>query len=152
MSQLEYSRVIGSLMYLMSCTRPDIAYAVSKLSRFMSNPGVEHWKSIIRWLRYLRYTRDHGLHYTRYPAVIEGYNDANWISDMKDSKSTSGFVFTLRGAAIAWKSSKQIVIARSTMKSEFIALDKCAEEAEWLRHFLEDVPRWENQCGYTYTL
>ncbi|XP_073051721.1 secreted RxLR effector protein 161-like [Primulina eburnea] len=101
MSQLEYSRVIGSLMYLMSCTRPDIAYAVSKLSRFTSNLGVEHWKAIIRLLRYLRYTRDHGLHYTRYPAVIEGYSDANWISDMKDSKSTSGFVFILGGAAIA---------------------------------------------------
>ncbi|XP_075504572.1 secreted RxLR effector protein 161-like [Primulina tabacum] len=114
----------------MSCTRPDIAYAVSKLSRFTSNPGVEHWKAIIRLLRYLRYTRDHGLHYTRYPAVIEGYNDANWISDMKDSKSTSGFVFTLGGAAIMWKSSKQTVIARSTMKSELIALEKCAEEAE----------------------
>ncbi|XP_075499434.1 uncharacterized protein LOC142537833 [Primulina tabacum] len=143
MSQLEYSRVIGSLMYLMSCTRPDIAYAVSKLSRFTSNQGVEHWKAIIRLLRYLRYTRDHGLYYTRYPAVIEGYSDANWISDMKDSKSTSGFIFTLGGAAIAWKSSKQTVIARSTMQSEFIALDKCGEKAEWLRHFLEDVPGWE---------
>ncbi|XP_073119711.1 secreted RxLR effector protein 161-like [Henckelia pumila] len=126
----------------MSCTRPDIAYAVSKLSRFTSNPGVEHWNAIVRLLRYLRYTRDHGLHYTRYPAVIEGYSDANWISDMKDSKSTSGFVFTLGGAAISWKSSKQTVIARSTMESEFIALDKCAEEAEWLRLFLEDVSGW----------
>ncbi|XP_073131806.1 secreted RxLR effector protein 161-like [Henckelia pumila] len=126
----------------MSCTRPDIAYAVSKLSRFTSNPGADHWKAIIRLLRYLRYTRDHGLHYTRYPAVIEGYSDANWISDMKDSKSTSEFVFTLGVAAIAWKSSKQTVIARSTMESVFIALDKCAEEAEWLRLFLEDVSGW----------
>ena len=50
-------------------------------------------------------------------------------------------VFTLGGAVVSWKSSKQIVIARSTMKIEFIALDKCGEEAEWLRHFLEDIPR-----------
>ena len=64
-SQLEYSRVIGSLMYLMSCTRPDIAYAVSKLSRYTSNPNGDHWKGIVRVLRYLRYTRDYGLHYTR---------------------------------------------------------------------------------------
>ncbi|XP_073024339.1 secreted RxLR effector protein 161-like [Primulina eburnea] len=118
---------------------PDIAYAASKLSRFTSNPGVEHWKAIIILLRYLRYTRDHGLYYTKYHAVIEGYSDANWISDMKDSKYISGFVFTLEGAAIAWKFSKQTVIARSTMEYEFIALDKCAEEAEWMRHFLEDV-------------
>ncbi|XP_075504625.1 secreted RxLR effector protein 161-like [Primulina tabacum] len=127
----------------MSCTRPDLAYAVSKLSRFTSNPEVEHWKAIIRLLWYLRYTSDLGLHYTRYPAVIELYSDANWIFGMKNSKSTSGFIFTLEGAAIAWKSSKHTVIARSTMKSEFIALDKCAEDAEWLHRFLEDVPGWE---------
>ncbi|KAD5802609.1 hypothetical protein E3N88_13969 [Mikania micrantha] len=103
-AQLEYSRIISSLMYLMTCTRPDLAYAVSRLSR--------------------------------YTTVIEGYSDANWISDMKDSKSTSGYVFTLGGAAIAWKSSKQTLIARSTMESEFIALDKAGEEAEWLRQFV----------------
>ncbi|KAL6333744.1 hypothetical protein AAG906_028930 [Vitis piasezkii] len=98
-SQLEYSRIIGSLMYVMNCTRPDIAYSVSKLSRFTSNPGENHWKSIIRVLGYLKYTQNYGLHFTRYPAVLEGYNDANWISDSKDSKSTSGYVFTLGGAA-----------------------------------------------------
>jgi hypothetical protein len=131
-SQLEYSRVIGSLMYLMTCTRPDIAYSVSKLSRYTSNPGKDHWKAIVRVLQYLRYTRDYGLHYTRYPAVLEGYTDANWISDMKDSKSTSGYVFTIGGAAVSWKSSKQTCIARSTMESEFIALDKATEEVERL--------------------
>ncbi|KAD2804053.1 hypothetical protein E3N88_37430 [Mikania micrantha] len=141
-AQLEYSRIIGSLMYLMTCTRPDLAYAVSRLSRYTSNPSSEHWKSMTRLLRYLRYTRNYGLHYGRDPAVIEGYSDANWISDMKDSKSTSGYVFTLGGAAIAWKSSKQTLIARPTMESEFIALDKAGEEAEWLRQFVEDVPGW----------
>ena len=141
-SQLEYSRVNGSLMYLMSCTRPDIAYAVSKLSRYTSNSNGDHWKGIVRVLRYLRYTRYSGLHYTRYPVVLEGYSDANWISEVKNSKSTSGYVFTLAGAAISWKSLKQTVIARSTMESEFIALDKCGEEAEWLSNFLKDIPRW----------
>ena len=141
-NQLEYSRIIGSLMYLMSCTRPDLAYAVSRLSRYTSNPSESHWRSLTRLLRYIRYTREYGLHYTRDPAVIEGYCDANWISDIKDSRSTSGYVFTLGGAAISWKSSKQTVIARSTMESEFIALDKAGEEAEWLRQFIEDIPRW----------
>ena len=61
---------------------------------------------------------------------MEGYSDENCISDVQDSKSTSGFVFTLGGAAISWKSSKQTIIARSTMESEFIALDKCGEEVE----------------------
>ena len=135
-AQVEYSRVIGSLMYLMSCTRPDIAYAVNKLSRYTSNPGAMHWKGIMRVLKYLRFTRDYGLHYTRYHVVLEGYSDANWISNVKDSKSYSGYVFTLGGAAVSWKSSKHMVIARSTMEYEFIALEKCGEEAEWLRHFL----------------
>ncbi|GJW53093.1 pol polyprotein [Tanacetum coccineum] len=123
-------------------TRPDLAYAVSRLSRYTSNPSYAHWKAITRVLHYLRYSRDYGLHYDRHPAVIEGYSDANWISDIKDSRSTSGYVFTLGGAAISWKSSKQTVIAKSTMESEFIALDKCGEEAEWLRQFVEDIPRW----------
>ena len=93
-------------------------------------------------MRYLRYTHSCGLYYTRYAAIIEGYSDANWISDVKDSNSISGFVFTLKGAAISWKSSKQTVITRSIMKSEFITLEKCGEEVERLRHFLEDIPRW----------
>jgi hypothetical protein len=80
--------------------------------------------------------------YTRYPTVLEGYSDANWISDTNDTKSTSGYVFTLGGAAVSWKSSKQICIARSTMESEFIALDKVGEEVEWLHHFLEDMSMW----------
>ncbi|KAL0388370.1 UNVERIFIED_CONTAM: Retrovirus-related Pol polyprotein from transposon TNT 1-94 [Sesamum radiatum] len=99
--QIEYSRIIGSLMYIMNCTRPDIAYAVNKLNRFTSNPSKDHWKGLIRVLRYLKYTSNYGLHYTRYPAVLEGYSDANWISDSKDTKSTSGYVFTIGGGAVS---------------------------------------------------
>ncbi|GJX29094.1 putative RNA-directed DNA polymerase [Tanacetum coccineum] len=76
-------------------TRPDLAYAVSRLSRYTSNPSVAHWKAMTRVLHYLRYNRDYGLHYDRYPAVIEGYSDANWISDIKDSRSTSGYVSSI---------------------------------------------------------
>uniref|UniRef100_A0A2N9EK44 Integrase catalytic domain-containing protein n=1 Tax=Fagus sylvatica TaxID=28930 RepID=A0A2N9EK44_FAGSY len=120
----------------------DIAYSVSKLSRYTSNLGEDHWKAIVRVLRYLKYTLNYGVHYTRYPPVLEGYSDANWISDTNDTKSTSGYVFTFGGATVSWKSSKQTCIARSIMESEFIALDKTGEEAEWLRHFLEDMPMW----------
>ena len=74
--------------------------------------------------------------------MLEGNCDGNWISDTKDSKSTSGYFFILRGAVVSWKSSKQTCIARSIMESEFNALDKAGEEAEWLRHFLEDISMW----------
>ncbi|CAM8963436.1 unnamed protein product [Rhodiola kirilowii] len=138
-SQVEYSRVIGSLMYLMNCTRPDITYTMSRLARYMSNPKTEHWNAIVRILKYLRFTRNYGLHYTRYPEVIEGFTDTSWISDIQYSKATSGYVFTL----VSWKSSKQILITQSTMEAEFVALDKCGEEAEWLGNFVEDIPEWK---------
>ena len=82
----------------------------------------------MRVLKCLRLTLDYGIHYTRYLIVFEGYNNANWISNVKDSKSYSGYEFTLGGAVVSWKSSKQTVIARSTMEYEFIVLDKCEEE------------------------
>ena len=116
MSQVEYSRVIGSLMYLMSCTRPDIAYAINRLSRYMSSLGTMHWQGIARVLKYLRFSHDYGLNYTRYPMVLEGYSDANRISNFKDSKSHSSYEFTLRGGAVSWKYLKQTVIFRSTME------------------------------------
>ena len=75
--QLEYSRIIGSLMYIMNCTKPNIAYVVSKLSRYTSNLREDHWKALVRVSRYLKYILNYGLHYTRYPAVLEGYSDAN---------------------------------------------------------------------------
>ena len=141
-AQEEYARVSGCIMYLTNCTRPKIACAVNKLSRYTSNPSKEHWRALVRVLRYLKHTQNHGLHFSRYTPALEGYCDANWISDNKDSLSTSGYVFTIGGGAVSWKSTKQTCIARSTMESEFIALDKAGEEAEWLKNFLEDIPGW----------
>ncbi|GJU82093.1 retrovirus-related pol polyprotein from transposon TNT 1-94 [Tanacetum coccineum] len=94
-------KIIRTQNGLVLSTRPDLAYAISRLSRYTSNPSYAHWKAITRVLHYLRYSRDYGLHYDRHPAVIEGYSDANWISDIKDSRSTSGYVFTQGGAAIS---------------------------------------------------
>ena len=79
--------------------------------------------------------------------MVEGYSDANRITRSNDVKSTTGYVFILGGGAVSWKSSKQTCIARSTMESEFIALDKAGEEAEWLRNFLEDIPFWPKPVG-----
>jgi hypothetical protein len=75
--QLTYSQIIGSLMYLASATRPDISYAVSKLSRFVSKPGDDHWRAFERVLRYFKGTMTYNIHYTRNPKLLEGYCDAN---------------------------------------------------------------------------
>ncbi|GJR08216.1 retrovirus-related pol polyprotein from transposon TNT 1-94 [Tanacetum coccineum] len=96
----------------------------------------------LRVLQYLKHTMSYGLHYIKYPPVLKGYCDANWISNLNEGKSTSGYVFTLGGAAVSWKSSKQTVNTRSTMEAEFVALDKVAEEVEWFRSFLEGIPLW----------
>ena len=139
-NQLEYSQIIGSLMYLASATRPDISFAVSKLSRFTSNPGDDHWRALERVMRYLKGTVELGLHYTGYPAVLEGYSDSNWISDVDEIKATSGYVFTLGGGAVSWRSCKQTILTRSTMEAELTALDTATVEAEWLRDLLMDLP------------
>ncbi|GJX56434.1 zinc finger, CCHC-type containing protein [Tanacetum coccineum] len=108
----KYSRVIGCLMYAMTCTRPDIAFAVGKLSRYTSNP------------------------------VLEGYTDASWTSNTEDNSSTSGWVFLLGGGAISWASKKQTCITGSTMESEFMALAAAGKEAEWLKNLLLEIPLW----------
>ncbi|GJT03628.1 zinc finger, CCHC-type containing protein [Tanacetum coccineum] len=140
--QLEYSRAIGCLMYAMTSTRPDIAYAVGRLSRFTSNPSRQHWKAITRVFKYLRGTKDYGLSYVGYPSVLEGYSDASWINHVEDSSSTSGWVFLLGGGAISWASKKQTCITSSTMESEFVALAAAGKEAEWLRNLIHEIPIW----------
>ncbi|XP_075086149.1 secreted RxLR effector protein 161-like [Nicotiana tabacum] len=95
-----------------------------------------------RVLGYLRHTQDYALHYRKYITVIDGYSDANWITGLSETKSTIGYVFIIGGGAVSWKSSKKTCIARSTMESQFIILDKAGEEVEWIRNFLEDISFW----------
>uniref|UniRef100_A0A2N9GXV4 Reverse transcriptase Ty1/copia-type domain-containing protein n=1 Tax=Fagus sylvatica TaxID=28930 RepID=A0A2N9GXV4_FAGSY len=141
-AQLEFASAIGSMMYAMHCTRPDIAFAVNRLSRYTSNPSAEHWKAIARVLGYLKKTKDLGLYYSGYPVVLEGYSDANWVTSVGDNKSTSGWIFTLGGGAISWASKKQLCISHSTMEFEFIALALAGKEVEWLRNMLYDIELW----------
>ncbi|CAM8974416.1 unnamed protein product [Rhodiola kirilowii] len=141
-SQVEYSQVIGCLMYAMTSTRPDITYAVGKLSRYTSNPSTHHWEAIRQVLKYLKGTMNYGLVYAGFPSVLEGYTDASWITNLEDHSSTSGWVFLLGGGAISWASKKQTCITSSTMESEFIALAAAGKEAEWLRNLVHEIPLW----------
>lgn len=99
--QLRYSQIIGLLVYLASAMRPDISFAVRKLSRFISNLGDDHCQALERVMRYLKGTVSLGIHYTGYSRVLEGYSDSNWISDANEIKDTSGYMFTLGGGAVS---------------------------------------------------
>jgi len=94
-------------------------------------------------MRYLIGTKNYGLFYKKYPAVIEGFSDADWNTLSGDSLSTTGYIFTLGSGAICWKSKKQTIIANSTMEAELIALASASEEANWLRDLLYEIPLWE---------
>jgi hypothetical protein len=137
--QLRYSQIIGSLMYLASATRPDISFSVSKLSRFVLNPGDTHWHALERVLHYLKGTMSYGIHYTGYARVLEGYCDANRISNADELYATSGYAFLLGGGIVLWKSCKQTVLTKSTMEAELTVLDTAGAEAEWLRELLMDL-------------
>ena len=82
---------------------------------------------------------DYAIEYSGFPAVLEGYSATNWIFDSDETKSTSGYVFTLGGGAITWRSARQTIIARSTMESEFVALEMRGSEVEWLKNFLANI-------------
>ncbi|GKE88995.1 zinc finger, CCHC-type containing protein [Tanacetum coccineum] len=141
-SQLEYSRMIGCLMYVITCTRPNISFVVGKLGIYTSNPGTQHWQAIQRVLKYLKKTMNYRLTYTSYPLVLEGYTDASWINNTKDNSSTSGWVFLLCGGVISWASKKQTCITGSIMESKFVALAVAGKEAEWLKTLLLEIPLW----------
>jgi len=88
----------------------------------------------------LKGTINYDIHYTCFPALIEGFSDANWIYDSDETKSTSGYVFTLAGGAVSWKFAKQTIISHSIMEAEIIALDTATSEGEFLKNLLCDLP------------
>uniref|UniRef100_A0A2N9IP74 Integrase catalytic domain-containing protein n=1 Tax=Fagus sylvatica TaxID=28930 RepID=A0A2N9IP74_FAGSY len=135
-----YASAVGSLMYLMICTRPDIAFAVGMVSRFQSNPGKMHWMAIQWIFRYLKRTK--GLKLTYHGSTdlkLHGFSDSDYQGCLDSRKSTSGFVFMLCGGAIVWKSKKQECVAQSTMEAEYVALNAAAKEAIFLKQFLAEL-------------
>ena len=139
MRRIPYASAVGSLMYAMLRTRPDICYAVGVVSRFQSNPGPEHWVAVKHILKYLRRTRDYMLVYSGGDLNLQGFTDSDFQGDKDSRKSTSGSVFTLGGVAVVWRSIKQSSIADSTMEAEYIAASEAAKEAVWLKNFLSDL-------------
>ena len=141
--QTPYRSLVGSLLYVAMWTRPDIAFAVSQVARFQSDPSVYHWDLAKNILRYLKGTRARGLTFSPGAhgdaSVVCGYVDASWGEDPLTRKSQSGYVFTLGNAAISWKSKLQTTVALSSTEAEYLALSAAVKEALFLRNLVGDV-------------
>lgn len=138
--KLMYQRIVGSLMYAMVATRPDLAFAVSSVGQFASNPQKDHWNAINHILRYLRGSAEYALVYSEEGTLaFEGYSDADWGGNRPDRRSTSGNVFTLGNTAISWTSTRQKSVALSSTEAEYVASCTAAQEAIWLRRMLQDI-------------
>ena len=149
MSKIPYASTIGSIMYAMLCTRPDVSYALSITRRYQSVPDESHWTTVKNILKYLRMSKDLFLVYggLEDDLVVNGYTDASFQSDKDDFRSQSRYVFCLNGGAVSWKSSKQSTVADSTTEAEYIAASDAAKEVVWIKKFityLEVVPSITN--------
>jgi len=140
MDKIPYASAIGSIMYAMLCTRPDVAHAISLTSRYQSDPGLEHWTAVKNILKYLRRTKDMFLVYGgEEELVARCYVDASFDTDPDDSKSQSGYVFVMNGGAVSWRSSKQPVVAGSSTEAEYVAASEAAQEAVWMKEFITEL-------------
>ena len=139
LSKVPYASSIGSLMYAMVCTRPDITHAVGVVSRFMSRPGKQHWE-VVKWiLRYLKSSSDTCLCFISASMKLQAYIDADFTSDIDSRKSITGFVFTLSGTAISWASNLQKIVTLSTIEVEYVAATETGKEMIWLYDFLDEL-------------
>ncbi|KAE8683046.1 hypothetical protein F3Y22_tig00111220pilonHSYRG00128 [Hibiscus syriacus] len=130
---------LGSLMFAMICTRPDIAQAVGVVSRYMTNPGKEHWNTVKRIMRYIKGTSNVALCYGGSNLLINGYVDSDYVGDLDKSKSTTGYVFKVAGGDVSWVSKLQSVVAISTTEAEYVAATQASKEAIWLKILLEEL-------------
>ena len=122
MSRVPYSSAVGSLMYAMVCSRPDLSHALSVVSRFMANPGREHWKAVQWIFRYLHGTANACLQFGKSKDELVGYVDSDFAGDLDKRRSLTGYVFTIGGCAVSWKATLQTTVALSTTEAEYMAI------------------------------
>ena len=148
MSKHPYRHIIGSLRYLEQCTRPDISFALNRLSRYQVNPGLPHWQELKHLVRYVSGTQDYGLMYGKdaYPmhaklehdlsGPLECFVDSDHAADKDTRRSCTGYIFFSRGGPISWRSRLQHSTALSTCEAEFMAASDAACENAWLRRLV----------------
>ncbi|OMO73383.1 Integrase, catalytic core [Corchorus capsularis] len=140
MSIIPYSSAVGSLMYAMVCTRPDLAHAVSVISRFMSNPGKTHWEAVKWIMRYLNGTKNVCLVYgSDGNSGLIGYVDSDYAGDFIKRRSLACYIFTLYGCAIRWKATLQATVVLSTTEAEYMSLTEGIKEGMWLHGLVDSL-------------
>ncbi|GJZ36834.1 hypothetical protein Tco_0583025 [Tanacetum coccineum] len=130
-----YASAVGSIMYAVRRTRPDVAFSQNLTSRYQQNPGESHWTAVKNILKYLRNTKDIFLIYGGDSTTELGvtcYTDASWETDQDDLRSQTRFIFMMNGGVVDWKSSNQSTTAMSSMEAEYIAAAEAAMEAIWI--------------------
>ena len=141
MLSVPYSSAIGSIMYIMICTRPDLAHSISLLSKYMSNPGREHWEAVKWLLKYIKGTLTEGLvyHSSKEGVKLIGFVDSDYAGDRDKRRSTTAYVFTVCGNCVSWKSQLQSVVALSSTEAEYIVATEAAKEAMWIKGLLMEL-------------
>jgi hypothetical protein len=145
-----YASAVGSLMYVMVCTRPDITHAVGVVSRHMANSGIAHWE-VVKWLlRYLKGTSSMTLCFKKDSVGLEGFVDADLGGYVDSRKSTSGYAFTWGGTTLSWMSRLQKCVALSTTEAEYVTISQAEKEMVWLHNFQQEIGK-DKGCKALYT-
>nr|GFA21662.1 hypothetical protein [Tanacetum cinerariifolium] len=142
MQNVSYASAIGSIMYAVRCTRPNVAFAQNVTSRFQENPGDIYWTTVKNILKYLKNTKDMFLVYEgdlKRELMVSCYTDAGYLTDVDDLKSQTGYVFVLNGGVVDWKNAKQSIFATLSAKAEYIAAFDAFKEAVWVKKFISGL-------------
>ena len=136
-----YRELVGCLLYLSVCTRPDISLAVSELSRFVSDPHDSHWNLLKGVVWYLKGTKELGLFYANDDrnSKFHVYVDASWADDIETRRSTTGILAYVGKHLVDWTSKRQSIIAHSTAEAEYIAADSATRMIVWFRTLLMEL-------------
>lgn len=135
-----FAELLGMLQWVANGTRPDIQFAVNRLSQFLRRPTDLHWRAAIHVLRYLNTTKSLRLKLGSDKGnSLHGFSDSDWASTTEDRRSTTGWIFRYGGGAVSWKSRRQPTVALSSTEGEYMAISDATREALWLKSVAQDL-------------